>query len=113
MQGATHMVQRPLPLPSGKGFRPRASTYLYAAKQIMLKLKDAANQKKSVEAESLKEAVQAGDCVTAQKIIKSGADVNAMLDQDGHTALMLAVQRGDSKMVQVLTTSGASPMVQD
>merc|ERR1711988_902771 len=104
------MVQRPIVANAGKGFR---KVNFNGAKAIMHQLQAAAKRKKSVEASALKLAVEGGNWLLAQKILQAGVDVNTMLDHEGHTALMLAVQRGDSKMVQVLTVSGANVMVQD
>ena len=49
-----------------------------------------------------------GDCFLIQEIINAGADVNAPGYPEGETALAVAIQRGDVRIVELLIDSGAN-----
>jgi len=106
MPSEVKMVQKP----AGKTLITKA---LLDQHTIMQKLMAAKKKPVSLQAESLKRAVQVGDSQLAKQVIDGGADVNSMLDSDGRTALMMAVQHGNSTMVETLTALGANVMIQD
>lgn len=56
---------------------------------------------------TLIEAARSGDVAKCTKMIKKGADVNA-LDKDGHSPLMLATQTHRPAIMELLLKSGAS-----
>ena len=62
-------------------------------------------------AAELRRAAEIGDIAQLQALIATGpADAR---DQDGRTALMLAVLRGQSRAVEMLLASGADPNAAD
>jgi ankyrin repeat protein len=63
-------------------------------------------------ANALHQAVVAGDRAAVQKLIRSGADVNAA-NRYGVTALLLAAQRGRADLIDVLLKAGASVKAAD
>ena len=49
-----------------------------------------------------------GDCFLIQEIINAGADINAPGYPEGETALAVAIQRGDVRIVELLIDAGAN-----
>jgi ankyrin repeat protein len=51
-------------------------------------------------------AVRVGSIQTVQVLLAKGADVNAS-DSEGKTALMLATERDNAKLIELLRQAGA------
>jgi ankyrin repeat protein len=60
------------------------------------------------DAQSLTQAVQAGDVATAESLLINGTDPN-VADASGLTALYIASDRGDTAMVSMLLRHSANP----
>ena len=61
---------------------------------------------------SMHQAVLSGDRAAVQRLIRSGADVNAA-NRYGVTALLLAAQRGHADLIDILLKAGASVKAAD
>lgn len=57
-------------------------------------------------------ASEKGDLVSASRLIREGADVNAR-SRDGSTSLMFAAERGNTGLVKLLLSHGANTQLKD